>query len=87
MATNCRLSSNTHIFAEAQHDQDFRRVMARFDLVLPNGMPVVWALNWFGAGLRDPVYAPYFMRHVLKKHLRLWLGISVLNQGRVASLF
>jgi N-acetylglucosaminyldiphosphoundecaprenol N-acetyl-beta-D-mannosaminyltransferase len=58
--------ANTHILAEARHDPDFGRVMAKFDLVLPDGMPVVWALNYRGAGLGDRVYGPYFMRHVLK---------------------
>src|SRR5437764_1069061 len=46
--------------------------MNQFHLVLPDGMPVVWALNWFGAGLRDRVYGPYFMRHVLKHTPRPW---------------
>ena len=44
----------------------FARVLARFDLVLPDGMPVVWALNFRGAGLKDRVYGPYFMRHALR---------------------
>ena len=64
--------ANTHILAEARHDRDFASVMRKFDLVLPDGMPVVWALNWFGAGLRDRVYGPYFMRHVLKHTPRPW---------------
>ena len=59
--------ANTHILAEARHDPDFGRVMAKFDLVLPDGMPVVWALNYRGAGLADRVYGPYFMKHVLNR--------------------
>jgi N-acetylglucosaminyldiphosphoundecaprenol N-acetyl-beta-D-mannosaminyltransferase len=46
--------------------------MQQFDLVLPDGMPVMWALNWFGAGLRDRVYGPYFMRYVLQHTPRPW---------------
>jgi N-acetylglucosaminyldiphosphoundecaprenol N-acetyl-beta-D-mannosaminyltransferase len=64
--------ANTHIVAEARHDLEFGEVMKQFHLVLPDGMPVVWALNWFGAGLRDRVYGPYFMRHVLKHTPRPW---------------
>ena len=64
--------ANTHILAETQYNADFANVMAKFDLVLPDGMPVVWALNWFGAGLDDRVYGPYFMRHALKKTPRPW---------------
>ena len=48
--------ANTHILAEARHDPDFARVLARFDLVLPDGMPVVWTLNRCGARLSDRVY-------------------------------
>jgi len=64
--------SNTHILAEARHDPDFAAVMRRFDLVLPDGMPVVWAVNWFGGALSDRVYGPYFMRHALEHSPRPW---------------
>jgi len=64
--------ANTHILAEARHDPAFGRVMEKFDLVLPDGMPVVWAANYHGAGLADRVYGPYFMRHVLKNTPRPW---------------
>jgi N-acetylglucosaminyldiphosphoundecaprenol N-acetyl-beta-D-mannosaminyltransferase len=64
--------SNTSIFAEARHNPELARVMAKFDLVLPDGMPVVWALNWYGAGLRDRVYGVYLMRHTLRHAPRPW---------------
>ncbi len=64
--------ANTHIIGEARHNPEFARVLARFDLVLPDGMPIVWALNLHGAGLKDRVYGPYFMRHVLRSTPRPW---------------
>jgi N-acetylglucosaminyldiphosphoundecaprenol N-acetyl-beta-D-mannosaminyltransferase len=64
--------ANTHILAEARRNPDFKGIMSKFDLVLPDGMPVVWAANWFGAGLRDRVYGPYFMRHALRNLPRPW---------------
>ena len=64
--------SNTHILGEARHNPEFARVLARFDLVLPDGMPVVWALNVRGAGLKDRVYGPYFMRHASRNMPRPW---------------
>jgi N-acetylglucosaminyldiphosphoundecaprenol N-acetyl-beta-D-mannosaminyltransferase len=64
--------ANTHILAEARHDPDFGRIMAKFDLVLPDGMPIVWALNYRSAGLADRVYGPYFMKYVLKKTPKPW---------------
>jgi N-acetylglucosaminyldiphosphoundecaprenol N-acetyl-beta-D-mannosaminyltransferase len=64
--------ANTHILAEARRYADFAGVMTKFDLVVPDGMPVVWTLNCFGAGLSDRVYGPYFMRHTLKNTPRPW---------------
>jgi N-acetylglucosaminyldiphosphoundecaprenol N-acetyl-beta-D-mannosaminyltransferase len=64
--------TNTHILGEARHSPDFARVIGQFDLVLPDGMPVVWALNARGAGLNDRVYGPLFMRHVLQRTPRPW---------------
>ena len=64
--------SNTHILGEARHNPEFARILDRFDLVLPDGMPVVWALNFRGAGLKDRVYGPYFMRHALQNTPRPW---------------
>lgn len=64
--------SNTHIIGEARHNPEFARVLARFDLVLPDGMPIVWALNLGGAGLNDRVYGPYFMRHAVQNTGRPW---------------
>jgi N-acetylglucosaminyldiphosphoundecaprenol N-acetyl-beta-D-mannosaminyltransferase len=64
--------ANTHILAEARHNPAFAKVVNRFDLVLPDGMPIVWALNHHGAALVDRVYGPYFMRHVLRHTPRPW---------------
>jgi N-acetylglucosaminyldiphosphoundecaprenol N-acetyl-beta-D-mannosaminyltransferase len=64
--------ANTHILAEARSDPGFARVMSKFDLVLPDGMPVVWALNLRGAGLSDRVYGPYFMKYAIQNAPRPW---------------
>ncbi len=64
--------ANTHILAEARQNPDFAQVLAKFDLLLPDGMPVVWTLNCFGAGLKDRVYGPYFMRHALRHTPHPW---------------
>ena len=64
--------ANTHILSEARHDPEFARVMSKFDLVLPDGMPVVWAMNLRGAGLSDRVYGPYFMKYVLERTPKPW---------------
>lgn len=57
---------NTHIVTLHRHDPAFRETMAVYDHLLPDGMPLVWCLNRAGAGLRDRVYGPTFMRRFLE---------------------
>ena len=57
---------NTHIVTLMRHDPAFRSVMGAYDHLLPDGMPLVWCLNRLGAGLRDRVYGPAFMRKFLE---------------------
>ena len=64
--------ANTHILSEARHDPNFAKIMDKFDLVLPDGMPVVWAMKLRGAGLSDRVYGPYFMKYALQNTPRPW---------------
>lgn len=65
-------ASNTHIISLARQRPDFGAVMRRFDLVLPDGMPLRWSLNAQGAGLRDRVYGPYFMQEMIRATPRPW---------------
>ncbi|MEI8233902.1 MAG: WecB/TagA/CpsF family glycosyltransferase [Verrucomicrobiota bacterium] len=58
-------AANTHVVTLARHDPQFGAAMARFDLIVPDGMPLVWAMNRRGAGLRDRVYGPTLMLHAL----------------------
>jgi N-acetylglucosaminyldiphosphoundecaprenol N-acetyl-beta-D-mannosaminyltransferase len=49
-----------------RHDRGFREMTACFDYFIPDGMPLIWCLNARGAGLRDRVYGPTFMRVALE---------------------
>ena len=49
----------------ARHDPEFRKALSTFDMVVPDGMPSVWVMNWKGAGMKDRVYGPTLMLHVL----------------------
>ncbi len=63
---------NTHLVALARTDPEFRASLGTFDLVMPDGYPLVWHLNARGAGLKDRVYGPYFMRHALEHSPAPW---------------
>jgi N-acetylglucosaminyldiphosphoundecaprenol N-acetyl-beta-D-mannosaminyltransferase len=62
-------AANTHVAALARSDAAFGETMRRFDLIVPDGMPLVWSIN---AGmpeeerLKDRVYGPTLMLETLK---------------------
>jgi N-acetylglucosaminyldiphosphoundecaprenol N-acetyl-beta-D-mannosaminyltransferase len=50
-----------HGVMEAQQDPGFRSVLKAADLVVPDGMPLVWLGRWHGYALRRRVYGPELM--------------------------
>ena len=62
-------AANTHVAALARHDPAFGDAMRRFDLICPDGMPLVWAVNSrleASEKLQDRVYGPTLMLETLK---------------------
>ncbi len=60
-------AANTHVVTLARRDPSFGAALAKFDLVLPDGMPLVWAMNRrLATPLRDRVYGPTFMLRCLE---------------------
>lgn len=62
-------AANTHVAALARSDAAFGETMRRFDLIVPDGMPLVWALNRqlpADMKLTDRVYGPTLMLETLK---------------------
>ncbi len=59
--------SNTQIVTMRRHESPYRKLSNCFDFFVPDGMPLIWALNRRGAGLRDRVYGPTFMRTFLEE--------------------
>jgi N-acetylglucosaminyldiphosphoundecaprenol N-acetyl-beta-D-mannosaminyltransferase len=59
-------AANTHLVTTARRDESFGAAMTKFELIVPDGMPLVWYLNGFyRAGLKDRVYGPDLMRECL----------------------
>jgi N-acetylglucosaminyldiphosphoundecaprenol N-acetyl-beta-D-mannosaminyltransferase len=62
-------AANTHVLALARSDAEFAAAMSRFDLICPDGMPLVWCLNRaleHSERLTDRVYGPTLMLETLK---------------------
>lgn len=58
--------ANTQVVIMRRHEAQFRHCTNAYDFFSPDGMPLVWCLNRAGAGLRDRVYGPTFMRRFLE---------------------
>lgn len=57
-------AANTHVAALARHEKDFGAVMAKFDFICPDGMPLIWSINRKLVKedkLTDRVYGPTLM--------------------------
>ena len=57
-------AANTHVAALARSDDAFKESISRFDLIVPDGMPLVWAINAeleSDHKLKDRVYGPSLM--------------------------
>jgi N-acetylglucosaminyldiphosphoundecaprenol N-acetyl-beta-D-mannosaminyltransferase len=66
-----------HALMVSRHDADMRAALRNASLVVPDGRPLVWALNSLGENLRDRVYGPelmarYCARSAERGH-RVWL--------------
>ncbi len=62
-------AANTHVAALAQSDKRFGESMQQFDLICPDGMPLVWTLNAQLSAeekITDRVYGPTLMLETLK---------------------
>ncbi len=62
-------AANTHVVALARSDASFGSAMEKFDLICPDGMPLVWFINANlekANRLTDRVYGPTLMLETLK---------------------
>jgi N-acetylglucosaminyldiphosphoundecaprenol N-acetyl-beta-D-mannosaminyltransferase len=64
-------AANTHIASASRANDAFGVTMGAFDLVLPDGMPLIWIMNhklkrMGKPPLTDRVYGPYFMKYAIQ---------------------
>jgi N-acetylglucosaminyldiphosphoundecaprenol N-acetyl-beta-D-mannosaminyltransferase len=58
-------AANVHMLMEAHDDANFGAVLARADILTPDGMPLVWLMRLKGVPGQTRVYGPTLMLHVL----------------------
>jgi N-acetylglucosaminyldiphosphoundecaprenol N-acetyl-beta-D-mannosaminyltransferase len=66
-----------HVLMVSRHDPETRAALRGASLVVPDGRPLVWALNLLGAQLADRVYGPEltvrYCRRAAERGHRVWL--------------
>jgi N-acetylglucosaminyldiphosphoundecaprenol N-acetyl-beta-D-mannosaminyltransferase len=56
---------NTMGISQSCLDARMREALSSYDVILPDGMPLVWCMNAKGARLEDRVYGPYVTDRLL----------------------
>jgi N-acetylglucosaminyldiphosphoundecaprenol N-acetyl-beta-D-mannosaminyltransferase len=78
-----------HAVTVAQRDEEMRAALLGSSLTVPDGMPLVWAVNLLGESLPHRVYGPELMRRYTRrcaeKGHRIWL-YGGRDQGSLAQL-
>jgi N-acetylglucosaminyldiphosphoundecaprenol N-acetyl-beta-D-mannosaminyltransferase len=71
--------ANVHMVMEAYDDPSFQAIVNSADRVTPDGMPLVWVLRRKGFPLKDRVYGPTLMLHVLEAAARQGVPVGLLG--------
>lgn len=58
-------AANVHMLMHAWDSADFRHIVNASDLVVPDGVPLVWVMRLKGMGAQQRVYGPTLMLHIL----------------------
>jgi len=80
--------ANVHMVMEAHDDIAFRQVVNQADLVVPDGMPLVWMLRLQGARRQPRVYGPDLMQRLCKAaaHEKITIGLYGSTPGTLTTL-
>jgi N-acetylglucosaminyldiphosphoundecaprenol N-acetyl-beta-D-mannosaminyltransferase len=75
-----------HTVMACQEDPELRAAVQGADLVVPDGMPLVWALNALGHALEDRVYGPTLMDRACARAARTGTGMFLYGGRSEAAL-
>lgn len=81
--------SNVHALMAAEEDPELRAALLGSSLNVPDGQPLVWALNLLGHSLRDRVYGPELMARACARAARTGQRMYLYggrNQGALVQL-
>lgn len=58
--------TNVHVVMEGWDDPKYRNIINSSDLITADGVPLVWALKWYGIKSATRVYGPSLFLHICK---------------------
>jgi N-acetylglucosaminyldiphosphoundecaprenol N-acetyl-beta-D-mannosaminyltransferase len=61
------IAANTHVLTEAVLRAEYGRAVVNSDMIVPDGMPLVWGSRLLGGAVRRRCYGPELMRRTLAK--------------------
>lgn len=64
-STRTVVAANTHVATEAVLNPEYNAAISDADMVVPDGMPLVWASRLLGGTIRDRCYGPTLMERTL----------------------
>jgi N-acetylglucosaminyldiphosphoundecaprenol N-acetyl-beta-D-mannosaminyltransferase len=71
------VAANVHVLMEALDSTEMKAAVNAADLVVPDGMPLVWVLRLKGARWQTRVYGPSLMRETLQAAAREDLPVGL----------
>jgi N-acetylglucosaminyldiphosphoundecaprenol N-acetyl-beta-D-mannosaminyltransferase len=75
-----------HTVMLSHEDPELRAAVRHADMVVPDGQPLVWAINALGGSLRSRVYGPDLMKHAFERAGRTGARMYLYGHSDPASL-
>jgi len=83
------IAANVHTVMASQEDEELREALLNSAMVVPDGQPLVWAMNALGHQLSSRVYGPELMARYCERSARSGVRMYLYggrNQGALVQL-
>jgi N-acetylglucosaminyldiphosphoundecaprenol N-acetyl-beta-D-mannosaminyltransferase len=72
-------TANLDFLIHAIHDQSLQRMLCSCDLIVPDGMPIIWASRLMGVNLKERITGVDLIPHIAELSCRRGFGIYLLG--------
>ncbi len=78
-------TANLDFLVHAMHDKSLQNILCSCDLVVPDGMPIVWASRLMGTSLKERIAGVDLIPHLAELSCRRGYGIYLLGASEESS--